>query len=67
MIEVIATLSNGEFKNFKFLLNLCMRDCRETNIEKEHVKSHVFDKNADIPTREELNKNSKNIPVLSAL
>lgn len=37
-------------------LNLCMRDCRETNIGKEHDKSHVFDKKADIPTREELNK-----------
>lgn len=30
-------------------LNLCMRDCRETNIGKEHSKNHVFDKNAKIP------------------
>lgn len=35
-------------------LNICMRDCRETNIDKEHDKSHVFDKNAHIPTGEEL-------------
>lgn len=33
-------------------LNLCMRDCRETNIGKEHSKNHIFDKNADIPKRE---------------
>lgn len=33
-------------------LNLCMRDCRETNISKEHSKNHVFDKNADVPVRE---------------
>lgn len=35
-------------------LNLCMRDCRETNIGKEHNKSHIFDKTAQIPTREQL-------------
>lgn len=29
-------------------LNLCMRDCRETNIGREHSKNHLFDKNADI-------------------
>lgn len=29
-------------------LNLCMRDCRETNIGKEHSKNHVFDKAAEI-------------------
>ncbi len=29
-------------------LNLCMRDCRETNIGKEHSKNHIFDKNIDI-------------------
>ncbi len=32
-------------------LNLCMRDCRETNIGKEHSKNHIFDKNADIPIK----------------
>ncbi len=32
-------------------LNLCMRDCRETNIGKEHSKNHIFDKNADVPAR----------------
>ena len=30
-------------------LNLCMRDCRETNIGREHSKNHLFDKNADVP------------------
>ena len=35
-------------------LNLCMRDCRETNIGKEHSKNHIFDKDADVPVREEL-------------
>jgi len=30
-------------------LNLCMRDCRETNIGKEHSKNYVFDKNAKVP------------------
>ena len=29
-------------------LNLCMRDCRETNIGKEHSKNHVFDKAFEI-------------------
>ena len=27
-------------------LNLCMRDCREANIGKEHSKNYIFDKNA---------------------
>lgn len=35
-------------------LNLCMRDCRETNIGREHSKNYIFDKNADIPVRNEL-------------
>lgn len=35
-------------------LNVCMRDCRETNIGKEHNKNHMFDKAAEVPTREEL-------------
>lgn len=34
--------------------NVCMRDCRETNIGKEHSKNYMFDKDADIPTRDEL-------------
>lgn len=34
-------------------LNLCMRDCRETNIGKEHSKNHIFDKNANVSAREE--------------
>lgn len=28
-------------------LNLCMRDCRETNIGKEHSKNHIFDRNIE--------------------
>lgn len=36
-------------------LNVCMRDCRETNIGREHNKSHLFDKGAKVLTREELN------------
>ncbi len=32
-------------------LNLCMRDCREANIGKEHSKNYIFDKNANIPAR----------------
>jgi virulence-associated protein VapD len=35
-------------------LNPCMRDCRETNIGKEHSKNHIFDKTAKVPTRAEL-------------
>lgn len=35
-------------------LNLCMRDCREANIGKEHSKKYVFDKNTHIPTRNKL-------------
>lgn len=35
-------------------LNLCMRDCRETNIGRENNKNHVFDKNAKVLTRAEL-------------
>lgn len=35
-------------------LNLCMRDCRETNIGKEHSKNYLFDKTIKIPAREEL-------------
>lgn len=34
-------------------LNLCMRDCRETNIGKEHSKNHLFDKSTDVPMRNE--------------
>lgn len=44
-------------------LSLCMRDCRETNIGKEHSKNYIFDKDADIPTRNELNaEGSQNSP-----
>ena len=34
-------------------LNLYMRDCRETNIGREHSKNHIFDRNADIPIRKD--------------
>lgn len=37
-------------------LNICMRDCREANIGKEHSKNYIFDKNADIPAKKELIK-----------
>lgn len=32
-------------------LNLCMRDCRETNIGREHSKNHLFNKNVILPIR----------------
>lgn len=35
-------------------LNVCMRDCRETNIGKEHDINNLFDKNMKVPTREEI-------------
>lgn len=31
-------------------LNLCMRDCREANIGKEHSKNHIFNKNTNLKT-----------------
>lgn len=34
-------------------LNLCMRDCREANIGREHSKNYIFDKNADVDTKAE--------------
>ena len=40
-------------------LNVCMRDCRETNIGREHDKNHIFDKNAKVLTREEANAQRK--------
>lgn len=35
-------------------LNVCMRDCRQTNIEREYDVNYLFDKNVKVPTREEL-------------
>jgi virulence-associated protein VapD len=35
-------------------LNVCMRDCEITNIGRSHSQNHLFDKDADIPTRAEL-------------
>lgn len=35
-------------------LNLCMCDCREANIDREHDKTFLFDKMAKIKTREEM-------------
>lgn len=32
-------------------LNLCMRDCREANIGKEHSKNYIYDKNAEVEPR----------------
>jgi len=31
-----------------------MRDCRQSNIDNEHSQNHLFNKDANIPTREEL-------------
>ena len=39
-------------------LNLCMRDCRETEIGLEFSKNHLFNKNVILPTREELETKS---------
>lgn len=36
-------------------LNVCMRDCRETNIGREHNKNHIFNKDVKVLTREEMN------------
>jgi virulence-associated protein VapD len=33
-------------------INVCMRDCRQSNIGKEHSQNYLFDKSADIPPRE---------------
>ena len=35
-------------------LNKCMRDCKEANVGNQYDRNLMFDKNADIPTREEL-------------
>lgn len=37
-------------------LNLCMRDCRETEVGKEFERNYLFDKTVSIPTREELKR-----------
>jgi virulence-associated protein VapD len=34
-------------------LNVCMRDCVQTNIGKEHSLNNLFDKNANVEKREE--------------
>lgn len=44
----------NELVNKNPWLNVCMRDCRETNIGKEHDINNIFDKTAEVPTREEL-------------
>lgn len=48
-IEVTNILDELVVKNP--WLNLCMRDCREANIGKEHSKNYIFDKSADVPVR----------------
>ena len=35
-------------------LNLCMRDCRQTNIGKEHSQNHLFDREISLPARAEI-------------
>lgn len=41
-VEVTYILDELVTKNL--WLNACMRDCRETNIGREHNKNHIFDK-----------------------
>lgn len=41
-------------------LNLCMRDCRETNIGRENSKNHLFDKEAKILPRNEIKEEKEN-------
>jgi hypothetical protein len=55
--KAVTIIINKLIENNKWL-NLCMRDCRETNIGKEHSKNYLFDKTAKIPTREELETKS---------
>lgn len=40
-------------------LNICMRDCRESNIEKEHNVTHIFRNDVEVLTRVELNNRKK--------
>lgn len=40
-------------------LNVCMRDCRQTDIGKEYSQNNVFNSKAKIPTREELKNAEK--------
>lgn len=35
-------------------LNVCMRDCRQTNIGKSHAMNHLFDKSIEIPRRDKV-------------
>lgn len=51
--KAVTIIINKLIENNKWL-NLCMRDCRETNIGKEHSKNYLFDKTVNVPTREEL-------------
>ena len=55
--KAVTIIINKLIENNKWL-NLCMRDCRETNIGKEHSKNYLFDKTVKIPTREELETKS---------
>ncbi len=52
MAETTRILGNLVKKNP--WLNVCMRDCREANIGKEHSKNYIFDKSANIPIRNNL-------------
>jgi len=51
MINASKILSNL-VRKFPWL-NVCMRDCTITNISKEYSQKYIFDKNADVPIREE--------------
>lgn len=49
----VSSVLKELIKNNKWL-NLCMKDCRETEIGIEYSKNHLFDKTVNLPTREEL-------------
>lgn len=51
MISAKTTRILGNLAKKNPWLNLCMRDCREANIGKEHSKNYIFDKNAGITAR----------------
>lgn len=54
-----VTIMLKALRNKNPWLNKCMRDCRETNIGRSHSKNSIFDKNANIPTREEQKKKKR--------
>lgn len=49
----------NELVNKNPWLNVCMRDCRETNIGKEYDINSIFDKTVKIQSREEVQEQKK--------